>query len=103
MKKYKNLSSTIGIIFSLVFGLISCDPVCRPGNCKWTAPKPVFDYSLPKFYIEGLWAKEDSPEVLSINTYAHFWERYAATCPECRPCVDPPMPVVIFLPLGKNV
>ena len=95
------------LIIILAFGYIGCDleeTECDPENgiCRWTYIEPVIDYSLPQFYIEGLWAKDDASEELSINTYAHFWAYQSGTCPTCSPAIDPPMPEVIFYPLGKD-
>jgi len=75
---------------------------CDPENCDWIYIEPVIDYSLPQFYMEGLWAKNDSSVELTINTYAHFWAYFSGACPTCRPAVDPPMPVVRFHPFGRN-
>ena len=109
MKKFQNVSPMLMIVFSIVltFGIISCDPEnsgCNHENniCNWISIKPVIDYSLPQFYYEGLWAKNDSLVELSINTYAHFWSYFSGACPTCRPAVDPPMPVVRFHPFGRN-
>ena len=94
-KIYSNL-----IVYAYTWGhLFECDP--ENYTCNWVYAEPIIDYSLPKFYIEGIWSKVDGLEVLSINTYAHFWERYSAECPFCRPAVDPPMPEIIFYPFGR--
>jgi hypothetical protein len=112
MKKFQNILSMIVFSIVLVFGLIGCDfkkteddhEKCDPekGICVWTYVEPVIDYSLPQFFIEGLWAKNDNSEELSINTYAHFWAYNSGTCPTCSPVIDPPMPVVRFHPFGNS-
>ncbi|MCL2412024.1 MAG: hypothetical protein FWC97_10325 [Treponema sp.] len=107
MKKFQNVLPMIVFSIVLVFGLIGCDlegTECDPekGICRWVFVEPVIDYSLPQFYLEGLWAKDDSSEELSIITNAHSWAYFSGTCPTCRPEVDPPMPVVRFYPFGNS-
>jgi len=116
MKKLQNISPMLMIVFSIVllFWLIGCvhenneftvtflGVGCEPENCHWIYIEPEIDYSLPQFYLEGLWGKNGSSEELSINTYAHFWAYFSGACPTCRPAVEPPMPVVRFHPFGRN-
>jgi len=109
MKKFQNALAMVVFSIVLVFGLIGCDQgtertECDPENgiCIWVFVEPEIDYSLPSFYLEGRWAKNDSSEELSINTHAHFWARHRAECPTCRGEVDPPMPSVIFRPFGNS-
>ena len=106
MKKIKNKFSTamIVLIAIMAFGFTGCNSEiinCELENCNWGNADPNIDYSLPQFFIEGIWVKNDSSEELSINNYAHFWKRFLATCPTCRPAIDPPMPVIIFDHFGS--
>jgi hypothetical protein len=102
--EYLFAMTVLSIVFVLVF--IGCDHEdneCDPGNyCNWKYIEPKMDYSLPQFYIEGNWKKENGSEELSINTYAHFWKRYSATCPYCRAEIDAPLPVFLFWPYGSG-
>ena len=94
----------ITFIVVMAFALIGCDSNninCEPENCNWVYVEPHIDYSLPQFFIEGVWVKDNGSERLSVNNYAHFWKRFSASCPNCRPAVDAPMPVIIFHQSGS--
>ena len=104
MKKSTFLNVVFALFLVMAFGLIGCDSGninCEPDNCNWIYVEPVIDYSLPQFYIEGVWVKENGSRELSVNNYAHFWKRFSAACPVCRPAIDPPMPVIIFHEAGS--
>ena len=62
-------------IVVMAFALIGCDSNinCEPGNCNWIYSEPHIDYSLPQFFIEGVWVRENGSERLYVNNYAHFW------------------------------
>jgi len=99
MRKNIFLKVLFALFLVMAFGLTGCNSGninCEPDNCSWIYVEPVIDYSLPQFNIEGVWVKEFGSRVISVNNYAHFWKRFSAACPVCRPAIDPPMPVIIF-------
>ena len=110
MRKNQTVMPIAIMLFSIViaFGLIGCDienTECdrEKGICNWTFVEPIIDYSLPQFFIEGRWAKDDGSEELSIDILAHYFERFKANCPRCSPILPGLLkPGIRFYPSGKD-